>query len=99
MIIDKTTTKKIGKDTYTNNLETRKITKNKQTILPYCIIAYNDNTLTIQQGNMITTTGLQDNPHKEILKQLLTPAKKKTTKKTTSKTTIKGKQDNKKGDK
>lgn len=99
MIIEKTTTTKIGKDTYTNNLETRKITKNKQTILPYCVIARNDNILTIQQGNMITTIGLQDNPHKEILKQLLQQDKKTKPSKKTSKTTIKGKQDNKKGDK
>lgn len=90
MIIEKTTTKKIGKDQYTNNLETKKITKNGETLLDYCIIAYNDNTLTIQKGNMITTTGLQDNPHKDIIKQLLQPTKPKKTTKKSSKTTIKG---------
>jgi len=93
MIIEKTINKKIGKEEYTNNLETKKITKNGETILDYCIIAYDDNTLTIQKGNMITTTSLQDNKYKEIIKELLQPQpEKKTTtkKKKTSKSTIKG---------
>lgn len=92
MIIEKTINKKIGKEEYTNNLETKKITKNGETLLDYCIIAYNDNTLTIQKGNMITTTGLQDNPHKDIIKELLQPTKpkKQVQKKKTSKSTIKG---------
>lgn len=92
MIIEKTINKKIGKEEYTNNLETKKITRNGETLLDYCIIAYNDNTLTIQRGNMITTTGLQDNPHKEIIKELLQPTKpkKQAQKKKSSKSTIKG---------
>lgn len=92
MIIEKTINKKIGKEEYTNNLETKKITRNGETLLDYCIIAYNDNTLTIQKGNMITTTGLQDNPHKEIIKELLQPTKpkKQAQKKKSSKSTIKG---------
>ena len=92
MIIEKTINKKIGKEEYTNNLETKKITKNGETLLDYCIIAYDDNTLTIQKGNMITTTGLQDNPHKDIIKELLQPTKpkKQVQKKKTSKSTIKG---------
>lgn len=92
MIIEKTINKKIGKEEYTNNLETKKITRNGETLLDYCIIAYNDNTLTIQRGNMITTTGLQDNPHKDIIKELLQPTKpkKQAQKKKSSKTTIKG---------
>ena len=93
MIIEKTINKKIGKEEYTNNLETKKITRNGETLLDYCIIAYDDNnTLTIQKGNMITTTGLQDNPHKDIIKELLQPTKpkKQVQKKKTSKSTIKG---------
>ena len=92
MIIEKTINKKIGKDQYTNNLETKKITRNGETLLDYCIIAYNDNTLTIQKGNMITTTGLQDNPHRDIIKELLQPTKpkKQAQKKKSSKSTIKG---------
>lgn len=92
MIIEKTTTRKIGKEEYTNNLETKKITRNGETLLDYCIIAYDDNnTLTIQKGNMITTIGLQDNPYKDIIKELLQPQpKKQVQKKKTSKSTIKG---------
>lgn len=98
MIIEKTINKKIGKEEYTNNLEIKKITKNGETLLDYCIIAYDDNTLTIQKGNMITTIGLQDNPHKDIIKELLQPQpKKQVQKKKSSKSTIKGqkKQDKK----
>lgn len=90
MIIEKTINKKIGKEEYTNNLETKKITRNGETLLDYCIIAYDDNTLTIQKGNMITTTGLQDNPHKDIIKELLQPTKPKKQQKKSSKSTIKG---------
>lgn len=91
MIIEKTINKKIGKEEYTNNLETKKITRNGETLLDYCIIAYDDNnTLTIQKGNMITAIGLQDNPHKDIIKELLQPTKPKKQQKKSSKSTIKG---------
>lgn len=89
MIIEETITKKIGKDTITNNLETNKITRNDEILLDYCILAKTGNTLTIRQGNMITQTGLEDNQYKEIIRELL--REEPTKKEKTSKATIKGK--------
>lgn len=94
---EKTTKIKKGKDTYTNNLEQKKITLNDETITQYCILAIDENKATILQGNTITTTTIKDNTDEEILKIFQTTTKKepqkakKTTKKTeTKKETPKG---------
>lgn len=86
MIIEKTTTIKDGKNTYTNNLEQTCITKNDKIIQPFCILDI-DQVITIKQGRTISQTSRDDPRIQHIIDLLLNPPKKEQTKTTTKKTT------------
>lgn len=98
MKFEETITKTEGKDKYTNNIETTQITKNGKQILPYCILAVQNTTVTIKQGNMITTKSIHEQNLQEIIEILTTqekPKKEKKTSKTTNKETKKQQKNNK----
>lgn len=88
MIIEKTISKKKGKDEYTNNLEQNRIYKNGEILHPYSIIA------TTPRGNLVikhanTIEEIPVTPETMELVNLFTTKTKPRSK--TSKTTIKGK--------
>ena len=87
MIIEKTTTKKKGKDEYTNNLEQNRIYKNGEILHPYSIIAVTPRgNLVIKHANTI-----EEIPVTPETRELLEIFTTKTKAGKTSKTTIKGK--------